>query len=314
MHYLVTGGAGFIGIHLVNELVLRGNHVTVFDNFTGDRGSHTIHKSEHVRIIDDDIREKLSLRTALKGVDGVFHLAGKISAPESFKKQQEYHDVNIQGTKNLIAECLRSTVRKIVFSSSCALYGEPSTLPTCERTPLNPLSPYAFTKLKAENLGKMQAQKGNLSFVALRYFNVYGEGQSPLSPYSGVISRFLYDISKNEPITIYGDGKQTRDFIHVQDVVTANIKAMAMNLKGFNLFNCCTGKAVSVMELIRTLELLFNTQVKKHYMPKRLGDVEESRGCLQKIKTQLGWLPHVSFLQGIRQLLHSSRSKTLLHK
>lgn len=303
MKYLVTGGAGFIGSHLVSELLEAGNYVNVLDDFSTGFLNNLDSEHKNLNIIHGNINDDKMLEQALIGVQGVFHLASKVFVEESFQDPLSYFNVNVNGTLKIIKKCIERKIQNIVFSSSCAVYGKQNTIPLTEETPVTPLSPYGLSKLTAEHCGKLYSQTNPLSFTALRYFNVYGPRQRTDSPYSGVISLFIEKAKNKETIQIYGNGKQTRDFIYVEDVVTANLLAMEQNKTGFNVYNCCTGTETSILELINIIEKSTNLNLQKAFFPERKGDILKSRGSYSRLNQATGWAPKFTLQNGLHTMI-----------
>jgi len=250
---LVTGGAGFIGSHLVEHLLTQGWKVRVLDELSTGHRSNLSAVEGKIEFIEGSITDGVTVERAAEGVEAVFHLAAKVFVPESFGKPEEYERVNVVGTAQILAAARNSGVRRVVFSSTCAVYGNTTALPITETAPSNPLSPYAQTKLAGEKLGREQAGTGGPGFSALRYFNVYGPRQDPRSAYSGVISRFADALAQGIPPTIYGDGKQTRDFIYMRDVARANLLAATQPDEPFAIYNVGTGKETTINELVECM-------------------------------------------------------------
>ncbi len=279
---LVTGGAGFIGSHLVEKLVSLGARVTVFDNFS--TGSLTNLKSvvHAINIIYADVRSPYSCLRATANQEIVFHLAAFISVPESFQNPQLCYNVNIDGTNNILAGCEKNNVKTFIYSSSSAVYGNKNTL-CSEIDPLDPQSPYAISKHKGELATKHYFQTYRLNTAILRYFNVYGPRQNPHGSYAAVVAKFTQQLLAQKPLTIFGDGKQTRDFIHVSKIVEANLMvAMHNNLHG-DIYNVGTGKSMNLLQLIDHLEKELNIKrTTIMFLPARQGDITNSQANCEK--------------------------------
>lgn len=279
--YIVTGGAGFIGSHLVDALVGRGHHVIVLDNLA--YGDHTQINS-NAEFAQADIRNLENVESIFVGADGIFHLAALARVQPSIEDPGLYHDVNVTGTFNLLEMCVVHEIPTFIFSSSSSVYGEPPVMPMVEDLPINPLSPYACTKAIGEAYCKTFASVYNINTVALRYFNVYGDrmsvrgGQYRLAP--GIFAQQVLD---DEPITITGDGTQRRDFTYVADVVSANLLAASSGLKG-EVFNVGNADNRSVLDLAK----LFDSPHDYKFLPKVL-EPKETLACNYKIKSTLGW-------------------------
>ena len=287
---LVTGGAGFIGSHLVDKLISRGYSVVVLDNFHSGKmkSFREVLGRESFEMIEGDIRDRKALREAMDGVDAAVHLAALIDVKESVNNPLETHDVNVNGTLNVLNEAVRSGVRKLLFASSTAVYGEANPLPLKEGFSPDPVSPYAASKVSAEYYCKAFNKCYGLGTVILRYFNVYGPGQRH-GVYSGVITKFLQNALRDEPLVVYGDGKQTRDFIHIDDVVDATVLALEKVNSKSETFNVCTGKPTSVNELVRIMEEVVGSALRVTYDKPRKGDIKNNFGDPSKAEKILGF-------------------------
>jgi nucleoside-diphosphate-sugar epimerase len=279
---LVTGGAGFIGSHIVEKLVTYGARVTVLDNFSSGTLANLKSVVHTINLMYADVRCLHSCAKASENQDFVFHLASLVSVPESIKNQELCYKINIDGTRNILEACRKNNVKRFIFSSSSAVYGNKNTV--CkETTPLNPQSPYAESKVVGENLCHEYNKKYGLSSVILRYFNVYGERQNPKGPYAAVVARFKQQLLNAEPLTIFGDGKQTRDFIPVSDVVHANLKLAMAQTNLCETFNIGTGKSITLLELINQLENELQTRrTTINFLPAREGDILHSKAYCEK--------------------------------
>ena len=284
MNIAVTGGAGFIGSHIVEKLVERGDNVIVIDNlYTG--------KKENLKAVWDkidfsemDIRNFDLLKTKLKNIDGIFHEAALASVQDSFVKSEEYQDVNVNGTENIF-KLAKEFGFKVVYASSSSVYGNPIKIPIKEESEKNPINPYAQTKLDDEILAKKYAKEG-VKIIGLRYFNVFGERQS--KNYAGVIKLFLERIENHNPPIINGNGSQIRDFVYVKDVVQANIMALESDVE--NAFiNIGTGKTVSILELANQIVKSSNLKLKLIHQDALKGDVMESEADVSLAKKLLNW-------------------------
>lgn len=302
---LVTGGAGFIGSHLVEHLLANGWRVRVLDDLSTGHRTNLAAVIDRIEFIHGSVTDEVIVKQATVGVEVVFHLAAKVFVPESFEKPAEYERVNVQGTALLLAAAKGAGVRRMVFSSTCAVYGDTIDLPIAETTPTKPLSPYASTKLAAEALGRKAAASG-FAFTALRYFNVYGPRQDPRSAYSGVISRFSDIVTKNMPPAIYGDGNQTRDFVFVGDVVNANLLA-ASHVSGANaIYNVGTNVETSIIDLWRLIAQARGTKQEPQFLPARSGDILRSVADIHEIREKLGYSPVTAIRDGILALTRPS--------
>lgn len=306
MKVLVTGGAGFIGSHLVDRLVNDSYSVRVLDDLSTGKlsniGAHL--KSGRVEFINGDIRDALVVKESLVGVDVVVHLAAQISVTFSIANPELTFDVNLSGTLNLLRSCVDVSVGKFVFVSSCAVYGDPEIQPVTEDAKTNPISPYAESKLIGERCCLGFHERGLLRSVVLRFFNVYGARQS-MNDYSGVITRFISRARSNEPLIIYGDGSQTRDFVNVHDIVAAIIASMNKADAEGEIVHIGSGKATSINELAKTILELAGVHLGISYQPPRAGDIKDSLADISKAKRILGYEPKVSLRDGLRDLIKS---------
>ncbi len=285
---VVTGGAGFIGSHIAESLAAEGNEVVIIDNL---RTGNTVKLSgiKHT-FINGDSRDLDCLCSAFQNVDTVFHLAAALSVPESMEKPVEYNDINGNGTLNVIKAAQQCEVRRIVFSSSAAVYGDNPELPKVETMTPEPLSPYAVNKIDGEyylNLFKTDT----LSAVVLRYFNVFGPRQDPDSAYAAAVPIFIHRALKNQDINIYGDGQQTRDFVFVKDIVGANLHARTAPAGVYNVGNNST---TIIQTLAEKIIALTKSKSKIINVPERSGEVKHSRASIEKI-ISTGWQPSHSF-------------------
>jgi UDP-glucose 4-epimerase len=261
-----------------------------------------------LEILEGDLRDAQALEAATRDVDLVFHLAAFISVPQSMLEPQECFATNVAGTVALLEAARRAGVRKVVLSSSTAVYGDPDRFPTDEETPLRPLSPYALSKQVNEQYARLYTRTFNLPVTALRYFNVYGPRQRPDSAYAAAISIFSRRLVNGEPITIYGDGKQSRDFIFVKDVVQANLLAARADSAG-EVFNICTGCETTLLDLLETLSEVSPHQPQVRFEAPRAGDIYRSLGDPGKAAALLGFRARISLANGLAQTLEWMKSK-----
>jgi nucleoside-diphosphate-sugar epimerase len=308
MRVLVTGGAGFIGSHIVEELLRKGASVRVLDNFSTGKRENLAALHGDLEILEGDLRDAEGIKGATREVDLVFHLAAFISVPQSMLDPQECFDTNVTGTVRLLEAARRAGVRKVVLSSSTAVYGNPAKFPTDEETPLQPLSPYALSKQVNELYARLYTQTFNLPVTALRYFNVYGPRQRPDSAYAAAISIFSRRLVNGEPITIYGDGNQSRDFIFVKDVVRANLLAAESDSAG-EVFNICTGCESTLLDLLETLSEVSTRLPEVRFAAPRPGDIYRSVGDPGKAASVLGFRSSASLADGLGQTLEWMKSK-----
>lgn len=306
MKYLVTGGAGFIGSHLSRSLLELGHSVRVFDNFSS--GKHENLQGMDVELIEGDLRDVDAVTKAVKGMDIVFHEAAFVSVPESMEKPQECLDVNVTGTSILFDAARRADVKRAVFATSAAVYGDSEAYPLTEDTLLKQLSPYAVSKRVDEMYGELFTNQFGFDVVALRYFNVYGPRQRPDSMYAAAVPIFIRRMLDNKPITIYGDGGQTRDLVNVRDVVQANLLAAEHPAAPGQIFNVCTGVETRLLDLLDILYKIFPNAPKHVHAEPRAGDIYRSIGTPKKIMDMLGFKPQVSLADGLYEAVESMRS------
>jgi len=284
MNIAVTGGAGFIGSHIVEKLVDRGDNVIVIDNLQTGKKENLKTVWDKINFLEMDIRNFDLLKTELKNIDGIFHEAALASVQDSFVKPKEYHDVNVKGTENIF-KLAKEFGFKVIYASSSSVYGNPIKIPINEKSEKNPINPYAQTKLDDEIIAKKYAKEG-VRIVGLRYFNVFGERQS--NNYAGVIKLFLERIENHNPPIINGDGSQIRDFVYVKDVVQANIMALESTIE--NVFiNIGTGKTVSILELANQIIKSSNLKLNPIHQGALKGDVMESKADVSLAKELLNW-------------------------
>jgi UDP-glucose 4-epimerase len=297
----VTGGAGFIGSHLVALLLERGWRVRVFDNLSGGDIENLPARFESANFIHGDIRDFPAVRRACEGVDFVFHLAAQVSVVESIRMPVLTGEINIGGTLNLLEAAASAGVRRVIFSSSCAVYGDAPEQPKHEGLPVAPLSPYAISKLTAEQFGEFYRLQRNLSVVSLRYFNVYGPGQNPRSDYAAAVPRFIAQALQGDVPVIFGTGDQTRDFVFVGDIALANLRAATASLprSGLAVFNVGTGRSISVNELWERIAAITGVSPHVSHAPPRAGEVLHSRACTRCASEQLGFTPQTALDEGL---------------
>ena len=296
-NYLVTGGAGFIGSHLSEELVKRGHRVRVVDNFvTG----YQRNIRDGVEFVQGDLADASVAETAVKGIDYVLHEAAIPSVPRSVANPLESNRANIDSTLNLLIASRDSGVKRLVFAGSSSVYGDTEVLPKTETMPTNPLSPYALQKLMGEMYGQMFTRLYGFEAVTTRYFNVFGPRQDPGSPYSGVISLFIKALHEGTQPVIFGDGEQTRDFTYVTNVVDGVIRAAETPGVGGEVFNVATNGRISLNELLATLKKIFGSNVEPIYKEVRAGDVRDSQADISKAQRLLGYQPIVGLEEGLR--------------
>lgn len=302
MKALVTGGAGFIGSHIVDRLLNDGHEVIVLDDFsTGHRSN--LPNNESLSIIEGDIGNYDIVKQCMKGIDWVFHKAAVASVPKTVNDPVGSSLINYQGTLHLLEAARKNNVKRFVFASSAALYGDEPTLPKVEAMCPVTLSPYAVDKLASESACAMYTTLYGLETVCLRYFNVFGPRQDPSSPYSGVISIFTSKLGNKEIPTIFGDGEQTRDFVYVSDVVEANMKAVMEDGCAGKFFNIATGNKISLNGLLETLCDLYSMDCDANYEEARQGDIKHSYASIDNAKSNLNWEPDVDLKTGLSTLV-----------
>ena len=304
---LVTGGAGFIGSHLATRFVAEGHRVRVLDNLSAGFREN-LDGAGQVEFLVDDLRNADACRRACHGIEFVFHQAAVVSVPKSVDDPQTSHDVNLNGTFNLLQAAVRQKVRRFIYAASSSAYGESKESPKHERIVPEPLSPYAVQKLACEQYARAFHECFGLETLSLRYFNVFGPRQDPNSPYAAAISAFAMAILRGKPPTIYGDGEQTRDFTYIDNVVHGNMLAMSVARTRGECVNVACGNQISVNQTIAAINRLLGTNVKAHYVPPRAGDIKHSCADIRLAKELLGYEPQVSFEDGLRRAIDYYRS------
>lgn len=299
-HWLVTGGAGFIGSHLVKELVRQGQKVTVLDDLSGGKLENLVSVQDKITFMKGDICDFSTVLKACQGTHFVLHLAALISVAESMAKPQETAQINVQGTVNVLEAAKQCGVKRVVFSSSAAVYGTRPELPYKETTPIDCQSPYAWSKQAGAELCQLYTKAYGLEAVALRYFNVFGTGQNPNSAYAAVIAKFMQLATENKPLGIDWDGLQSRDFVNVKDVVQANLLAATKGVPG-EIYNVASGRTYTLLELADTIEKVSGHRLERISRPKRPGDVHESSADISKI-IALGYKPSVTLEEGLQEM------------
>ena len=298
MRFMVTGGAGFVGKNITNMLLKDGHIVSILDNLNTGKKENLEGILENTEFYQVDIRDYKKLRELMKNSDGIFHQAALTNVQESFTKQKEYEEVNIVGTENILKIANEFDI-KVVFASSSSVYGNQSKIPIKEDSSIIPINPYGKTKLETERLSEKYYKK-SVKSIGLRYFNVYGKGQN--DAYAGVITKFLKNINEGKSPIIFGSGKQTRDFIFVEDVALANIVAMKNNVKN-GFFNIGTGKKTSINELANLMIKLSGKDLKPIYKNPLEGDIQDSQADITKAKNLLNWNPKTELKEGLKKLV-----------
>ena len=297
-NYLVTGGAGFIGSHISEALVRRGQRVRVVDSLVTGYARNV---RDGVEFVQGDLADPAVAKAAVAGMDYVIHQAAIPSVPRSVEKPEESHRANIDGTLQILLAARSAKIKRVVFAGSSSVYGDTEVLPKTEVMPTNPLSPYALQKLMGEMYLKMFTRLYGLETVTTRYFNVFGPRQDPGSPYSGVISLFIKALSEGTQPVIYGDGEQTRDFTYVTNVVDGVLRAVETPGVGGEVFNVATNNRTSLNQLLATLKKIFGSNVEPIYREPRAGDVRDSQADISKAQQMLGYQPTVGLEEGLRK-------------
>jgi len=297
---LVTGGAGFIGSHLVEALLARNRRVRVLDDFSSGRREF-LPADPALEVVSGDIRDPEALRRAVAGVEVIFHQAALRSVPRSVEDPYAYHDVNVTGTMRLLLAAREAGVGRLVFASSSSVYGDQPVQPLHEELRPLPISPYGASKLIGEHYCANFSRHYGLATVALRYFNVFGPRQDPASEYAAVVARFILAAKQGAPLEIHGDGKQTRDFTYVSNVVDANLGAAETSASAGHVFNVACGERLSVLDIATRLEEVLGRPLPRHHTPPRPGDVRDTLADIARTRTHLGYQPAVSFTEGLRR-------------
>ena len=302
MRYVVTGGAGFIGSHITEKLVERSDIVTVIDNMNTGKEKNLESVKGKINFIKGDILDVDLLEDLTKDVDGVFHQAALASVQDSFDKPDEYHNVNVNGTENIL-KLSKKYGFKVVYASSSSVYGNPTRIPIKESDEKNPINPYAETKLKKEELAIRYSEMG-VKVIGLRYFNVFGKGQS--KEYAGVLKLFLERIRDELSPKINGDGTQFRDFVHVSDVVNANIMSMDSDV-AYGFFNVGTNTSITILDVAKTIIEYSGLDIEPTFGPALNGDVHGTVANIDLIKKEIGWKPTIMLVDWIKDIISSKK-------
>jgi UDP-glucose 4-epimerase len=311
-HVLVTGGAGFIGSHLVERLLGDGHAVRVLDNFsTGSRANLPFAERYPValKVIEGDIRDGATVAGAMAGVSVVFHQAAMRSVPRSIEDPLGANEHNVTGTLNVLQAARQEGVRRVVYASSSSVYGDRPDLPKREDQPPAPISPYAVSKTAGEQYATVWSRLYGVETVGLRYFNVFGPRQDPASEYAAVIPRFILWGLRGEPLQVHGDGTQSRDFTYVDNVVDANLSASRADSVGGEIFNVGCGARISLLDIIARLETILGRRLERRHGPARPGDVRHTLADIDKAKRLLGYTPVVGFDEGFRRTVEYFRAR-----
>ena len=301
MNILVTGGAGFIGKHLVKFLIENKNNVSILDNFSNsDKKWISKFKKYQIKIFEGDIRNDEDILKATKDQDLVIHLAAKISVEESIKNPSETFEINVKGTEKILEVCKKNNVKKIIVASSAAVYGEGNEkYKITEQTKLNAISPYGESKIEMEKEIIKFCSNNQINYVILRFFNIYGLNQS--MEYAGVITKFLEKIEKSENLIIFGDGTQTRDFVAIEDIINSIHNAMEYTENG--IFNIASGEKITIKELAELMILLSNKTLDIEYVKAKKGDIKYSEADIQLAKNYLNYFSKIELKDGIKKLM-----------
>jgi UDP-glucose 4-epimerase len=300
---LVTGGAGFIGSHLVEALLEQGHRVRVLDNFSTGNAENLLSVRDRIEVVEGDITDPHDARTAMRGVDFVFHQAALASVPRSVADPIATHRACVDGTINVLMAAKDARVRRVVYAASSSAYGNSARLPKSESDPPSPLSPYAAAKLAGEHYCTAFSEVYGLETVRLRYFNVFGPRQTPDSPYAAVIPLFIRAMTQGKSPLIFGDGDQSRDFTFVDDVVQANMKAAETPDIGGRLYNVACGRQTSLLQLVAILNQLLGTRIAPTHGKPRTGDVKHSLADIERARTDLGYRPTTEMREGLQRCL-----------
>ena len=301
MRYLVTGGAGFIGSHITEELVRRGHSVTVLDDLSSGKEANLAHLTGKVDFVKGSICDAEVTASACRGADYVLHLAARTSVPRSVLEPIQTNHVNIDGTLNVLVAARDAKVKRVVFAASSSAYGETPELPKRESMEPSPISPYGVTKLVGELYARVCGRVYGLENVSLRFFNVFGPRQDPTSQYSGVLSRFITALLTGNQLVVYGDGEQSRDFTYVANVVDAALRACEAPGASGKVFNVGTGTRFSLNETLRLLGKISGKNAQAKYDPPRTGDIRDSQADITLAREILGYQPGVQFEEGLRR-------------
>jgi len=307
MHFLVTGGAGFIGSNLASALTANGDTVRIIDNFSSGRRQNLVDLEGKVEVIDGDIRDYWTVVKAVEGIDYVLHQAALPSVPRSIENPLTSNEVNINGTLNVLEASRQAGVKKFVMASSSSVYGETEELPKHEQIEPSPLSPYAITKLTCEYYLRVYWNLYGFPTVALRYFNIFGPKQDPASQYAAVIPKFITALMAKKPPTVYGDGEQSRDFTYIDNCVEANILAATNEKVVGDVFNVACGGQFTLNQLLDELRKILGVETKADYTDPRPGDIMHSFASVDKLG-KFGYDPKVSFEEGLKRTVEFFRT------
>jgi len=303
MKYLVTGGAGFIGSNIVEELLKRGEKVRVLDNFSTGKRENLSQCLDHIELIEGDIRSYHIVREAVAGIDVIVHEAALPSVPRSIRDPITSNEVNVGGTLNILDAAKDAKLKRVVIASSSSIYGDTPELPKHEGIVPNPLSPYAVSKLAGEKYCSVFSRIYGLHTIALRYFNVFGPRQDPHSQYSAVIPRFVNAMMNDQQPIIFGDGEQSRDFTYIANVVEATLLAATAECPAGLVMNCACHGQTTLNTLVTEINRILGKSITPIYQPEHLGDIKHSFADIKSIKSVLKYEPRVNFIQGLERLI-----------
>lgn len=306
---LVTGGAGFIGSHLVEGLLARDYKVRVLDNFTTGKRENLAGVLTRIELIEGSVANLTTAHAAMRNVDVVFHQAALPSVPRSVKNPLESNEINITGTLNILVAARDAGVKRVVYAASSSAYGNQPTLPKVETMTPDPMSPYAIAKLTGEMYARAFTQLYGLSTVSLRYFNVFGPRQDPATQYAGVLAKFCTCAVTGQPYPVYGDGEQSRDFTYVTNVVEANIRAAESQIEGAAVINIAYGERTTLNQIIAELNQLTGQNLPAQYGPERAGDVRHSHADVTRAGKLLGYEPMIDLREGLKRTLEWYRKQ-----
>jgi len=301
MRYLVTGGAGFIGSNIVDELVRRGHQVTVLDDLSAGKESNLADVRGKIDLRIGSITDLADVQSACHGADYVIHLAARTSVPRSVQNPVETNHVNIDGTLNVLVAARDAKVRRFVYAASSSAYGETPALPKTEAMQPNPISPYGITKYVGELYAGVFGRVYGLENVCIRYFNVFGPRQDPTSQYSGVLSRFMLAVIEGQPLVVYGDGEQSRDFTFIENIVDETLRACEAKGASGMVFNGGTGARITLNQVLKLLEKATGKKIQAKYDPPRTGDIRDSQADVSLALKVLGYEPRVHFEEGLQR-------------
>jgi nucleoside-diphosphate-sugar epimerase len=309
MRYLVTGGAGFIGSNLVDELVRRGHKVVVLDDLSAGNEANLAAVRGKIDLHIGSITDLAALQSACQGVDYVVHLAARTSVPRSVLDPLETNQVNINGTLNVLVAARDAKVRRVVYAASSSAYGETPSLPKIESMPPDPISPYGVTKYVGELYAQVFGRVYGLENACIRYFNVFGPRQDPTSQYSGVLSRFMLAVIQGRSPVVYGDGEQSRDFTYIENIVEETLLACEKKHATGKVFNGGTGARITINQVLLLLEKISGRKIQAKYEQPRTGDIRDSQADISLARKMLDYEPRVHFEEGLRRTWNWYKAK-----